>query len=489
MAFEIENKIAEETNIEIPQEEQPKYVINHLVSANKLTVYVRIELLDKLAEVDCNDIFAYLSEQEIVYGIREEEIKNFCKEKEYSKELVAAYGKEPINGKDAQIVYDFDISSENKFVEDDAGTIDFRNLNNVINVTKDTVLCHIIPPQEGEDGIDVYGNPIIYKKGKSVSFNFGSNTYISKDEQKLLASTDGCVEYKNGKVVVDSVYKVNNVDNTTGNIDFIGSVVINGDVKAGFSVTAKGDIKIRGMVEGAYIKSDGEIVISKGMNGMGKGTICAKGNITSKYIENAKIFTESSVYAEALINSDVEANDSIILRGSNAAIIGGTTKAENIISAKTIGGKTNPETNIIINLTRYQEEQKLYESKKRLNLKIERELNEKKSELKDLEEKIDLILNSALDNDSKNAVQRQLLLKKIKLNNDISDMQRLLTEVIPTDNIENHKIICKGTIFSNTRISIGWMKYRVRQDINYSKIYNDGNDISIVPLNPGDFEM
>lgn len=489
MSLTNENKAAEVINSIMPQEEQPKYVIKDLVSANKLKVYIRIELIDKEAEVDCKEIFDYLTEQGIVYGIREEEIKIFCKEREYSKELIAAIGKEPIDGKDAELIYDFDILNESKFTEDDAGTIDFRNLNNVTNVTKDTVLCHIIPAQEGEDGIDVYGNPISYKKGKNVSFNYGANTYVSQDELKLLAGADGCVEYKNGKVYVDSVLKVNNVDNNTGNIDFIGSVIINGDVKEGFSVTAKGDIKIRGMVEGAFIKSDGEVVISKGMNGMGKGTIVAKGNITSKYIENATIFTESTVYAEALINSEVIAKDSVMLRGASAAIIGGTTKAENIISAKTIGGKTNPETNIIINLNRYQEELKAFESKKRLNIKIEKEINEKKSELNEVDEKIDLIENSSLDNENKNAVKRQLLLRKIKLNNDISDLQRQLTEIMPSDNIEDHKIICKGTVFSNTRITIGWMKYRVRQDISYSKIYNDGNDITIVALNPGDIEM
>ncbi|WP_313341539.1 FapA family protein [Sedimentibacter sp.] len=489
MSLTNENKAVEVNNSIMPQEEQPKYIIKDLVSANKLKVYIRIELIDREAEVDCKEIFDYLSEHDIVYGIREEEIKSFCKEKEYSKELIAVQGKEPVDGKDAELIYDFDISSENKFIEDDVGTIDFRNLNNVVNVTKDTVLCHIIPAQEGEDGIDVYGNPVSYKKGKSASFNYGSNTHVSEDELKLLASADGCVEYKNGKVYVDNVYKVNNVDNNTGNIDFIGSVVINGDVKEGFSVTAKGDIKIRGMVEGAFIKSDGEVVISKGMNGMGKGTIVAKGNITSKYIENATIFTESIVYAEALINSEVVAKDSVVLRGANAAIIGGTTRAENIISAKTIGSKTNPETNVIIDLNRYQEELKLFESKRRLNIKIEKDINDKKNEVRELDEKVDLIASSSLDNENKNAVKRQLLLKKIKLNNDISDLQRQLTEIMPTDNIENHKIICKGTIYSNTRITIGWMKYRVRQDISYSKVYNDGNDITIAALNPGDIEM
>lgn len=466
-----------------------EYTINHLVSANRLRAYIRIELLDSRAKVKHEDIMNYLSEQGIVYGIREEDIISYCKNKEYSKEFVAAQGKDPLNGKDAELVYNFDISEESKFIEDEDGTIDFRNLNKLINVKKDTVLCHIIPPQKGEDGIDVYGQAVKYKPGRSVSFNHGSNTYVSEDGCQLLASTDGCVEFKNEKVFVENVYKVDNVDNATGNIDFIGNVIINGDVKAGFSVTAKGDIKIRGMVEGAYIKSDGEVVISKGMNGMGKGSIYAKGNITSKYIENASIESDKSVYAEALINSSVKAGESIILRGSSAAIIGGVSQAENIIYAKTIGSRTNPETNIIINLTRYQEEQKLLSQKQRLNQKLEKELSLKTSELKEIEEKIQLIMSSSLDNENKNSVQKQLLFMKIKINNDIYELKRQLTEILPTDNIADHKIICKGVMYSNTRVAIGWMRYRVRQDISYSKLYNDGNDISIVTLNAADMEF
>ena len=466
-----------------------KYIINHLVSANRLRVYIRVELLDSQAEVKYEDIMDYLSEQDIVYGIREEDIVSYCKNKEYSKELVAAQGKDPINGKDAEVAYDFDISKEMKFSEKEDGTIDFRNLNNVTNVKKGAVLCHIIPPQDGEDGIDVFGQGISYKPGRTVSFNYGNNTYISEDSSQLLASTDGCVEYKKGKVFVEDVYRVNNVDNSTGNIDFIGSVIINGDVKAGFSVTAKGDIKIRGMVEGAFIKSGGEVIISKGMNGMGKGSIYAKGNVTSKYIENALIVSDKCIHAEALINSEIKAGESIILRGSTATIIGGSSMAENMIYAKTIGSRTNPETNIIINLTKYQEEQKSLFEKQKLNRKLEKELAVKNTELKEIEEKIELIMSSSMDNENKNSVKKQLLFMKIKINNDISELKRKMSEIAPRDNIANHKIICKGIMYSNTRVTIGWMKYRVRQDISFSKLYNDGNDVVIVPLNAAEVDI
>ena len=469
-------------------QEMPKYNINHLVSANRLRVYIRVELLDSLAELKYEDIMNYLSEQDIVYGIMKEDIADYCKNREYSKELVAAQGKSPIDGKDAEIVYNFDISDEQKFSEKEDGTIDFRNLNNVINVRKDTVLCSIIPPLNGEKGIDVYGQAVNFKPGRTTSFNYGNNTYISEDGSQLLASTDGCVEYKNGKVFVEDVYRAKNVDNSTGNIDFIGSVIISGDVKAGFTVKAKGDIKIRGMVEGAFIESGGEVVISKGMNGMGKGSIHAKGNVTSKYIENALIVSDKCIYAEALINSEVKAGESIMLRGATATIIGGSSTAENMIYAKTIGSRTNPETNVIINLTKYQEEQKLLYEKQKLNRKFEKQLTVKNSELKETEEKIELIMNSSMDNESKNSVQKQLLLMKIKLNNDIYELKKQIAETAPTDNIADHKIVCKGIMYSNTRVTIGWMKYRVRQDISYSKLYNDGDDIAVVPLNAGDVD-
>ncbi|NLA13213.1 MAG: hypothetical protein GX867_03100, partial [Tissierellia bacterium] len=46
---------------------------------NKLKAYIRIELLDKSEEVEisCDEIFEYLKEQEITYGILENDIIEF----------------------------------------------------------------------------------------------------------------------------------------------------------------------------------------------------------------------------------------------------------------------------------------------------------------------------------------------------------------------------------------------------------------------------
>jgi uncharacterized protein (DUF342 family) len=460
------------------------YKISHLVSANKLRLYIRIDLVNNESKLNHEDIINYIKEQGIVYGIKEQEIIAYCAKMEFSKELVAAIGLDPISGEDAQLIYDFDTLNENRLKEKEDGTIDFFNLNNVVNVKKNDVICHIIPEKEGIDGIDIYAAKINNNMGKKTYFNSGKNTYITEDGLRLCSRVDGCVKMLGDKVFVEDVFTVKNVDNETGNIDFLGSVVVNGDVKSGFSVKAKQDIKIRGLVEGAYIESGGDVIISKGMNGMGKGTIYAKGNITSKYIENSIAKSEKNIYAETLINSDVTANESIILKGANASIIGGTSKAGEMIYAPTVGSKTNFETNLIIDLTEYQKNQDIIDMLKNKKLELKKEYNNKLKELADLDEKMEILLK--IDIENKNLLHKSLIFKKAIANKELAGIKNELEKEIPLDKIANYKVVCRGVMYVNTRISIGWMKHRVRQDVSYSKIYNDGNDIVIVPLNPSD---
>ncbi len=468
-----------------------KYEISHHISADKLNAFLRISLYDKESEITFEEIMDYLKEQSIIYNIKnKDDILNYLKKREFSKDFIISQGIAPINGLDAKLIYDLNLFEENNFIEKDDGTIDFHNLNNVINISKDDVICHIIPAGEGKDGIDVFGNAILYKKGKDIYFNNGINTYISEDGMKLKASADGRVKFNkdNNKIHIENVYRVEDVDNVTGNIDFNGSVVINGDVKSGFSVKATNDIKIRGMVQGAFIEAGDDVIITNGMNGAGKGKIYAKGNIISKYIENATIISDKCIYAEALINSHVTAKESIILRGKNSAILGGTSKANDMIYAKAIGSKTYIETNLIIDLSIYKEQEAKYLKIRSLNIKLNKELNVKLKELSKLEQNVESVANSALENQNKNAVQRQLLLKKIKLNNEINLLKEQLNENIVVDDLTKHKIICRGIMYTNTKITIGWANYIVRTDLSYSKIFINGNDINIVTLNPSDLE-
>ena len=102
---------------------------------------------------------------------------------------------------------------------------------------------------------------------------------------------DGHVALQDGKVVVSSVYTVKDVDMSTGNIVYDGSVEITGSVAANMEVKAGGNVVINGGVESARIIAGGNIIIAKGMNGTGKGYLRAGGDIMVKFLENTRVVT------------------------------------------------------------------------------------------------------------------------------------------------------------------------------------------------------
>ena len=57
-----------------------------------------------------------------------------------------------------------------------------------------------------------------------------------------MSQVSGHVILENDKIFVSNVLELVNVDNSTGDIDYEGDVVVKGNVLAGFTVKATGDI-------------------------------------------------------------------------------------------------------------------------------------------------------------------------------------------------------------------------------------------------------
>lgn len=107
--------------------------------------------------------------------------------------------------------------------------------------------------------------------------------------------------------MVSDVYDVPaNVDVSTGDIEYKGTVHVNGNVLTGYMIQATGDIIVNGVVEGAILIAGGNIVLKRGMQGMTKGSLSAAGNITAKFIENSEVRCEGTLMCDAILHSDVE---------------------------------------------------------------------------------------------------------------------------------------------------------------------------------------
>ena len=115
---------------------------------------------------------------------------------------------------------------------------------------------------------------ILPQLGQVAKMPVGANTEISPDNPNvLISSIDGNVMLKGGLVMVDSVYIIpTSIDFKTGNVNYVGSLHIKGDVKSGFEVQSDNDIQIDGLVEDAKVVSGGNIIIKKRLSWKRKRT-------------------------------------------------------------------------------------------------------------------------------------------------------------------------------------------------------------------------
>src|SRR5690606_13235248 len=111
------------------------------------------------------------------------------------------------------------------------------------NVKAGQMIAERVPPEPGVPGIDVTGEPIPPKEGKEVWIKPGKNVVLSPEKTALYAAIDGLVsQSEDERINVFPVYEVNgDVDYRVGNIDFVGTVVIRGNVLTGFRVRTAGD--------------------------------------------------------------------------------------------------------------------------------------------------------------------------------------------------------------------------------------------------------
>jgi uncharacterized protein (DUF342 family) len=315
------------------------------ISRNRHEAFLLLKGPREGKKLDENEVKEFLAKHGVVYGLNTEAIHAFCEGG--ASEVLCARGLLPQDEKEAELQYFFRTDVGVAPTQREDGSVNFDDLGIVQNVKKGDILCRIVPPEPGKDGIDVMGKPVPHTKVKLPSFPSGHNTIVSEDGLELSAAIDGCIEYhKNSLSVSENFYVRGDVDGSSGNIDFIGTVIVEGDVTEGYTVKAGGDITVHGMVRGATLKADGNITVSHGVNGMRGGSLTAGGNVTARYFQNATVTCACDLFTDVLMNCNVQAGHSIILRGPNASIMGGKCRAGQQICAKVIGTPNNVRTDV-----------------------------------------------------------------------------------------------------------------------------------------------
>ncbi|HAV43333.1 TPA: hypothetical protein DCX15_04885 [bacterium] len=293
--------------------------------------------------VSFKDATEALKGKGIVIGIKEEAIHQAIKDGKFGVRMIVAEEIPPTPGKSSKIEYHFDLSPQKaKFIEDEWGRVNFKELNIVRMVRAGQVLATKVGTAiPGQPGQRITGEQIPPPPVEDTKLPVGKNTQITEDGLKLCSTIDGHVLFVSGRVNVEPVYEVKgDVNLTTGNIDFPGTIDIAGNVEDGFRVRAGGDIQIRGGVGKATLHSEASVNISHGIQANHEGRIRAGKDIICKFVEMGNLFAGGDIIVdEEVLHSELNADGNIIVTGKRGLIIGGEIRARNRVRARVVGCK------------------------------------------------------------------------------------------------------------------------------------------------------
>lgn len=320
------------------------------VSANKLCAWALVAppsgdgegpVLNKLAEA--------LTKAGIKTGLDQAQVGWLAADGHYLELRVVARGTLPTVGRDGYVVDKFLRQQKREIQMDEKGNVDYRAQTYFQGVVKGDVICDIIPPEPGQPGVRVSFEKIEPAPVKTAAAPKGSNTDLSPDGAHLVAAMDGHLEFQGGVFQVRPILDIKgDVDYSTGNLSFRGDVHIYGDVRENFVVKATGKVTIDGLVEGATVEADGDVVISKGVLGNNKAVIKSKKLVRAKYLENCVVYSGDGTYADCIISSQIFSDSKISVTTGRGTIIGGCLTAAERVECTVLGSQSDRLTEIVL---------------------------------------------------------------------------------------------------------------------------------------------
>ncbi|RWZ60467.1 DUF342 domain-containing protein [Halobacillus fulvus] len=437
------------------------------VTDDQMEAYMRTEHLEDWTK---EELLFVLQENRIVFGILEDALERFLEAPSSEKHLIAV-GKDVVHGEDGTVTFLKQMESEVKQKD----KLNFRDITTIPCVEEDEKIAELIPPVNGIPGKTVHGKVLPAKPGKPSRLKAGKNTTFKRADQSFYSEISGQISFDHRSISVQPLYEVRgDLDLRTGNLDFIGSIVIHGNVPTGFTVKAGADITVIGLVEGARIIAGGSIRISEGVSGIGKAFIHADQDVHAGYINKAMVEAGHDLFVEqSILHSDCVAQRSVYCQRGH--IIGGTTSAGLHIEAKDIGNRMQTITGLYIGVNKKVEEQEM---------KLRQLLEDKQEEQRKLTligKKLEAKRNQS---GSLSPKERITLLRQRNSSElaekDIVDYKEQLGTLTSTiGDLENAEVRINENLYPNVHFGFGKYQYHVQHEHQNVRAIIRGGEIIV----------
>jgi len=423
------------------------------------------------AEVSEETIMRALKSQGIVAGFDEKRIAEFVDNPVYNIPYEVCSAVMPVDGKDAYVQYNFETDIKKlRAKESDNGNVNFKELNQIQNVVSGQALAKKIPPEKGKGGKTIFGRYLEAKNGRDITVTPGENVVFDRDGMTMLAAVDGEVSLVNGKVTVEPVKYLDAVNIKTGNITFLGSVVVKNSVEDGYDVKASGNVEINGTVGRCQIEAGGNVIVRQGVFGREEGSIKSGKSIWAKFIQATHVECEGNVIvSDSIMNSEVTAMKNIILRGKKAQITGGHLFATEEICARNIGSPGGGTETVLEVGVDPRAKKRLMDLQDRHG-EIVKELENIELDVQNIEQRKKIQKKLAQDKEQKyqNLKKRHqdLCLEAAEITQEIEKINEHMRELKAIG-----KVKCEGNVYAGVKISVRDILDEVKADTKNITFY------------------
>ena len=315
-----------------------------------------------------------LRDQGITCGILHKEL-NDALARGWCDRLLVAAGERPRLGTPACFDVLFGENNQSRPIIDEKAKIRYQDLSHLLLVHANDPLMRRHPPVQGKNGTNIKGQVVFPEPLPELTFGLDLQGAIADpaDPNLLVAAHAGQPVQVADGVIVNPVINVKNVDLTTGNIVFEGTVHVEGDIKTDMTVKVTGDVIVNGMVESADVIAGGNVAVKGGIIGRAEKTagtqklasraarIQCSGSAQALFMENTHVEAGNAILiAQNARHCELIARNEIIVGGSgprNGQIIGGRIQASLLVQADIVGTSVATKTRIQVGLDPYLEEQ------------------------------------------------------------------------------------------------------------------------------------
>ncbi len=482
---------------------QDETKITILISSDKMQATLQLDQSFNSESLATESIIAQALAQAIQHSQslnqRAEEAVEAYRAFDFSKgkafRFLIAEGTPPYHGKNQA----FQLSPELQLIHDQAKTkltdppeipeaedaaegepeaLDHRERTAFMIVKAGQKIGQVTHPTPGSDGVDVCGNNVPAKPGKSGAVSLDQNSVSCHNDGAVYAKVAGRVAIDGKLLSISPTLTINGaVDYSTGNIDFPGNIVIAGGIKDGFEVQSGKTISANGLVEAATLTSSRDVILKVGMSGRDKGSIFAARDLTATYLDKCSC----EVGRDLIVENDI-CDCRIIVshetKSPTATLMGGELSSLKDCQLKQVG--TDAGTKTILTLGRVPDIDRMINHALEIVEECRSKAQECRNKVAELNADPDL-------SPAKAEMLTQLQFEEAEHEGKIKPLMDCVREALASATSDTPKLIVHDVLCQNSELRIGGLTAVVTQDVpGPIEIWNDENEILCKDITTGE---